>query len=89
MRALMTLVVGMGVLIVAGVVGIAVTVAHRMSGPTAVSATVLEEPAGTRMQSLAVSGDRIGILLAGGGLDRMVMIDARSGHVVGRVGLAR
>jgi hypothetical protein len=34
-------------------------------------------------------GDRLVVQLAGGGADRLVFLDARTGAVVGRVGLAR
>ncbi len=88
MRALLTLVVVMGVLIIAGVVGVLVTIMHHISGPAFTVQTVLQEPAGTRMQSVASAGDRFAVILSGGGADRLVMIDARSGKVVGRVALA-
>ena len=88
MRALLTLVVVMGVLIVAGVVGLLVTILHRVAGPAAAVETVLHEPVGTHMQSVTSVGDRLAVVLSGGTADRLVMIDARSGKVVGRVALA-
>ena len=89
MRALVTLVTVMGVLIVAGVIGIAVTIAHRLGGASMRAETFLEEPAGTRMGGVAVSADRMAVVLSGGGPDRLVLINTRDGRVVGRVGLAR
>ena len=66
MRALVTLVSVMGVLIVLGVLTIAVTIFHRLSGPgsTAGAETLLEEPAGTRMAAIAAAGDRLAVVLS-------------------------
>ena len=87
-RALMTAVVVMGVLIVAGVATLIVTAFRRLSVPPAMAATVLlDEPQGTHMQSISAAGDRIGVLLQGGGPDRIVLLEAHSGKVVGRIGL--
>ena len=41
------------------------------------------------MQALGAAGDRLAVLLQGGGPDRVLLLDPRSGQVVGRVGLAR
>ena len=49
MRALVGLVAVMGVLIVVGVAGLAVTIVHRLGASPAQADTLLEEPAGTRM----------------------------------------
>jgi hypothetical protein len=89
MRAMLTLVVVMGVLIVAGLATLAITILHRLSAPAMAAALVLDEPAGTHMQSLSAAGDRLAVLLQGGGPDRVVLLDPRSGQVVGRVGLPR
>ena len=90
MRGLVVAVTVMGVLIVLGVGTIAVTIVHRLGGPTVMSAApVLDEPAGTHMTQITSSGDRLAVLLSGGGPDRVVLIDPRTGHVTGRVGLAR
>ena len=89
MRALVTWVVVMGVLIVLGVGALAVAIVHRLSGPPARAETLLEEPQGTRMTGVATAGDRMAVLLSGGGPDRLLLIDPRLGTVVGRVGLAR
>lgn len=89
MRALVALVTVMGILIVVGVIGVAVTIAQRLGGTSARAETFLEEPAGTRMGGVAVSADRMAVLLSGGGPDRLVLINTRDGRVVGRVGLAR
>jgi hypothetical protein len=88
MRWLVALAVAMAVLIVAGVAVIGVTIMHRMSGPVAAAPTMLDEPAGTAIAEVSTSGDRVALLLHGGGPDRVVLIDARSGAVLGRTSLA-
>jgi hypothetical protein len=87
MRGLLALVIAMGVLIVAGVGILAVTIMHRLSTPGIQPALALAEPAGTRMQAIAPAGDRLAILLTGGGPDRVILLDPRTGNLVGRVGL--
>jgi hypothetical protein len=90
MRALKILVVVMGVLIVGGVVLLGVLLTQRigtMSGPS--TTVALDEPAGTRIIVTAAMPDRVVLQLQGGGPDRVVVIDLRSGRVTGRIGLAR
>jgi hypothetical protein len=89
MRGLQAAVIFMGVMIVAGVAVIGVTIVKRLNvpAPSAV-ALVLDEPAGTRMVSAAAAGDRLAVLLQGGGADRVVLVDPRTGVVAGRVALA-
>ncbi|MBC7802038.1 MAG: hypothetical protein H7Z10_15590 [Gemmatimonadaceae bacterium] len=83
-------VVVMGILIVAGTVGLAVVVAGRMSsGSTPIASVLLDEPEGTRIAGAAAAPDRVVVQLQGGGPDRVVVVDTRSGRVLGRVGLAR
>ena len=89
MRAMLAVVIVMGVLIVLGVATLAVTVVRRLSGPTLQASLVLDEPSGTRMQAMSSAGDRLAILLQGGGPDRILLLDPRSGQVLGRVGLPR
>lgn len=88
-RALLTVVVVMGVLIVAGVLTLAITIFHRLGPSPAETATLLDEQPGTRIQSVTATGDRLAVLLQGGGADRIVLLDPRSGQVVGHIGLAR
>jgi hypothetical protein len=90
MRALMILVVAMGVLIVAGVVGLVGVVASRVAArrPAEAVAVLLDEPAGTRIAGIAAVADGLALQLQGGGADRVVVVDPRL-HVVGRLGLAR
>ena len=89
MRALLTAVVVMGVLIVAMVATLVFVIARRLSGSPLLAAQVMEEAPDTRMQAIAQAGDRLAVLLQGGGPDRIVLIDPHSGQVVGRIGLAR
>jgi hypothetical protein len=89
MKALKVLVVLMGVLILAGtVVIIAVivrrTLSHTTTGPVALT---LDEPAGTRIAGVAAMQDRLAVQLQGGGPDRVVLVDPRSGTVAGRITL--
>lgn len=93
MRGLLALVVGMGVLIVAGVAVIGVTLVHRLSRAAIVAPmpaeTVLDQPAGTQINGVAGWGDRLLLSLRGGGPDRVVIVEAGSGRVLGEVRLGR
>ncbi len=90
MRGLQAAVILMGVLIVVGVGVIGTTIVRRLGAPApGAVALVLDEPTGTRMVSAGAAGDRLAVLLQGGGPDRVVLVDPRTGLVAGRVGLAR
>ena len=91
MRALKVLVVVMGVMIVVGVVALGVIMTQRLGGLVAGGAadTVLAEPDGTVIAGIAGAADRIAIHLHGGGADRVVLIDAKTGKPVGRVVLGK
>ena len=93
MRALKAAVIVMGVLIVVGTATLAVLIVQRLgsagSEASARPATVLDEPAGTRIAGIASSGDRLAVQLQGGGVDRVVVIDLHSGAIAGRIALAR
>lgn len=90
MRAMVLAVAVMGVLIAAGVTTIGVTIARRMaaSAPPARDA-VLDEPVGTHIVEISALADRLVLRLAGGGPDRVVVLDLGKGEVVGRAALAR
>jgi hypothetical protein len=94
MRALKIATIVMGVLIVLGTMTLVVLVARRSAAPSAggmavaVSA-VLDEPAGTRIVGIAAVQDRLAVQLQGGGADRVVFVDSRTGAVMGRISLAR
>jgi hypothetical protein len=89
MRVLTALTVGMGVLILIGTTVLIVTIVKRsaapQSGPGPV--VVLNEPAGTKIAGLTAVDDRLAVELQGGGADRVVLIDPRSGRIVGRIDL--
>ena len=92
MRFLKVLVIVMGVLIVAATTLLVVLIVRRIGGaapavPVAQIATVLDEPAGTHIAAIATAGDRLAVQLQGGGADRVVLVDPRSGDVVGRIAL--
>ena len=90
MRGLLALVIAMGVLIVAGVLVIGITLAHRLgtaaSLPAAPVDAVLDQPAGTQIAGVASLGGRVAITLRGGGPDRVVVLDG--GRVAGTIRLA-
>ena len=80
----------MAVLIVAGVGVLAVALTQRMSSASGpIASVVLDEPAGTRIAGMAAAPDRLVLQLQGGGPDRVMVIDTKSGRVLGRVALAR
>jgi hypothetical protein len=99
MRALKIATIVMGVLIVAGTMGLIILVARRTSAPApmvaqipampASVAAVLDEPAGTHITGIAAVRDRLAVQLAGGGADRVVLVDPTTGAVAGRISLAR
>lgn len=89
MQALKILVVVMGVLIVAGVATLGVVIARRVSVPSGPAVErVLDEPAGTRIVAIAAAPDHTVLQLQGGGPDRLVSVDLRTGRVLGRARLA-
>jgi hypothetical protein len=89
MRALLALTVVMGVLIVLGTATIAVTIVHRMgaAAPRPLAGGILDEPAGTHIVSAAAYGDRLALVLQGGGPDRVVLFDPATGRSLGQVKL--
>jgi len=92
MRGLKVAVVVMGVLILAGLGVIIVTIVSRMrAGPVGGPApqVALQEPAGTRIAGISVLADRLAVELQGGGPDRVVVVDTATGRVLARVGLAK
>ena len=90
MRALKAAVVVMGVLIVAGVATLVVALTQRLSGQAGPMASVLlDEPLGSRIAGVSMAPDRLAVQVQGGGPDRVVLVDTRSGRVIGRIGLSR
>ena len=100
MRALKIATVIMGVLIVFGTGGLLLGIMRKSSTPPAPAAgavmalpasvtAVLDEPAGTRIVAITTLADRLAVQLQGGGVDRVVLIDPKTGGVAGRISLAR
>ena len=85
----------MGVLIVGGTATLLVLLIGRApaggaSGPAIGPAVAtLDEPAGTRIAGAAGTAEALVLRLQGGGPDRVVVLDVRSGRIAARVGLAR
>lgn len=93
MRGLLVAVVVMGVMIVAGVGVIGVTIMRRAAAPapgtgTTAGTMILHEPAGTRIAGVASPADRLALLLHGGGPDRVVLLDPHTLRPAGTVALA-
>ncbi len=91
MRALKILTVVMGVMIVVGVVALGVVMTQRLGGLAAGAggSGTLDEPAGTAIAGIAATADRLAIHLRGGGPDRVVLVDPKTGKQVGEIKLAR
>jgi hypothetical protein len=91
MRALTGLTVFMGVLILAGTAVLIAVIVNRAASPAPERrfAVTLDEPAGTRIAGIAALQDRLGVELQGGGPDRVVLIDPRTGVQFGRIALGR
>ena len=89
MQALKFLVVGMGVLIVAGITVVVVTIAGRGGIERPGFGTVrVALPQGNAVVETAVSGDRIVLRLRGAdGGQRLLLIDAGTGKALGTVEL--
>ncbi len=89
MRFLKFITIAMAVLIVVGTTVLLVAIARRIGSPAAPAqvAVLLDEPVGTRIAGIAALGDRLAVRLEGGGADRVVLFDARTGVVTGCIGL--
>jgi len=91
MRGLKILVVVMGLMIVVGVVVLVATIVGRMAGPKPMQAlmetSLLQEPPGTHIAQISAAGDRVVLLLQGGGPDRLVALDLRTGQILLHAGL--
>jgi hypothetical protein len=93
MGGLRALVVFLGLVIVGMVATIVITLVHRHAthsgfAPLANSTLTLDEPAGTHIAQISAVGDRLAVLLQGGGPDRVVWVD-QSGRVAFRLQLRR
>ena len=80
----------MGVLIVAGTVGLIAVIVQRMSAATPSAQRIegaLGQPAGTRIRGLAGAGDRVAVWVEGPQGERVLLLDPRSGRVLGELRL--
>lgn len=97
LRMLKVAAIVMAVMIVLGTTTLFVMMAKKgMGGGTAAApatvaqvAAVLDEPPGTRIVGITAVAERLAVQLTGGGADRVVLLDPRTGQVAGRVALAR
>lgn len=101
MQPLKILVIVMSVLILAGVVVVAVTVANRLTKPASHQDTGeggaaprgfgsadLPIPHGCRVEGLHAAGERLIVQLAGGaGCNRILVVDVGTGRLLGRLDL--
>jgi hypothetical protein len=89
MRVLITLTVAMGVLILLGTTVLVVAIVKRSAAPPSSGAVMvtLDEPTGTRITGVAGVADQVAVALQGGGPDRLVLVDPRSGVIAGRISL--
>ena len=86
MALLKWLVIGMGVLIVAGTVTLVALVVQRAGGEAALPPPTLGQPPDTRMLSLATVEGRLAVLVVRpDGSERVLLVDARRGRVVGEM----
>jgi len=87
MDALKSLVIGMGVLIVAMMALLVWGLTRHVAPHASLAANaVLDEPAGTHIGGISPAGGNVAVLLQGGGTDRVVLLGP-DGEVVGRVSL--
>ena len=101
-RALKILVAVMGVAIIAGTATLGVLIVKRLRGGEAapIAATMapviapgatllrqLDEPGGTSIVGITLSADRLAIQLRGGGTDRVLLLDSRTGLLIARIAL--
>lgn len=90
MRMLKVAVVVMGVMIVVGVATLGYLIVSRAYvAPPNAGELVLDEPEGTRIMQSSLAGDRLALRMQGGGPDRVILVDTRTGRVAGRVALRR
>ena len=90
MAVLKVAVVVMAVMIVAGVTTLGFLLVQRVNAPSAAAGDVLlDEPAGTRIAASTAVDGKLVLQLQGGGPDRAVVVDLRTGRVTGRIGLKK
>lgn len=91
-RALRIVVIVLGVLLVLCFVTVFGVIAYRLANPRPATAAHGEYtatiPAGSRIVSVDVDGDRMAVHVANGETSDILLIDARRGRLVGKVRLA-
>lgn len=86
---LKALTIGMGVLIVLGVAGLAAVVAQRTAGAGALRpAVVVAVPHGARVVETALDGDRLALRLETPDGPRVTVVDLKTGEALSTVELA-
>jgi hypothetical protein len=91
-RPLLIAVIAMGVLILLVTTVVVVKLVKDMvSGPPSVSltTTMLRQPAGSHIVTITTVGDRLGVLLSGGGPDRILFVEPDTGKVAGQLMLGQ
>jgi hypothetical protein len=86
--ALKWLVIVMGVLIVAGTVGLVTVIVQRLNAGDAAERIGLQhlgQPAGTRILSVAGAEGRIAVLVSRPDGERVLLLDPRRGRVLGEL----
>ena len=89
-RALMALVIGLGILIFAGLIIVAVTLAGRISGDggAGFGRVALPLPEGCRIAEATTGEGRLVLRLEGlpeRGCDQVILLDLESGRELGRI----
>ncbi len=88
-RLVLTVVIGLGILILIGVGALVVGVAMKMRGHAGAAAPgtpmALTLPAGARIESMAVSGNRLVLRLKTDTGEEIDIVDTDDGHVVSRL----
>jgi hypothetical protein len=95
LRALKILVVVMGIMLVVGVAALVAVIAGRLSrgGPAApstapIAAAPLELPAGARIETIGVGGERLVIaVVLPDGTRELIIVDTASGRRLGQIPL--
>lgn len=77
----------MGVLIVVGTLGLVVAIVQRVggAGEGVIGQAHLGQPAGTRILGVAAAEGRLAVLVARPDGERILVLDARRGAVVGEL----
>lgn len=86
LRALIALVIVMGVMIVAGLAGLVTLILTRsLASAPSLRIITLDEPPAARITGVSLSGGVLAVGLSGGGPERVLLIDSRSGRLLGRI----